>query len=209
MRVSDLLTEARKKHLNYETVLKGKSGEIDKVIVKLAGKDSEGFTKLAKEYKELKAEMEALQEKVSTNSDTLRARMEELFDPADDVLTRLVETCSLTLQLAKAVQPSSKTEVNYEKAFNELLKLIASMVPELKDRIHELTECAKKAAEETKTSNGKKSAFTVKEGVLGDLAAVFKALRLKVSKWISKYDNKLSKARADMAKLQSMPKMAK
>ena len=205
MRVNDLLTEGkRQKGLNYETILKGKAGEIDKVLVKLDGAQSAKFTKLASQYKELQGEVKELQAKLANNQDTIRAHMEELFDPADEVLTRVVETCALTLQLAKMVPPSSTTSTNYEKSFNELVKLIGSMVPDLKDQMESLVECAKKAGEETKTSAGRKSAFTVKEGFLDGLAALVKAVRTRLAKWIGGYDVKLRKAKADMEKLKLM-----
>lgn len=207
MRVSDILAEGkRQKGLNYETILKGKAGEIDKVLVKLDGVQSAKFTKLATQYKELQTEVKQLQSKMADNQDTIRTHMEELFDPADDVLTRVVETCALTLQLAKMVPPSSKTEINYEKAFNELTKLIESMVPDLKGQMAELVKCATKSAEETKSSAGRKSAFTVKEDFWGDVGQLIKSVRLKLSKWLSKFDTKLSKAKADMVKLKAMAK---
>lgn len=205
MRVNDLLIEGkRQKGLTYETLLKGKAGEIDKVLVRLDGTQSAKFTKLAKEYKELNAQVKALQTQLATNQDTIRGHMEELFDPADDVLTRVVETCALTLQLAKMVPSKTTTEVNYEKAFNEMVKLLGSMVPDLKDKMQELVECAKKAGEEEKTTAGRKGAFTVKEGFMDGLAALVKAVRSRLAKWIGSYDVKLRKAKADMEKLKLM-----
>lgn len=205
MRVSDILTEGkRQKGLNYETILKGKAGEIDKVLVKIEGTQSAKFTKLATRYKELQSEVKALQTELAENQDTLRGHMEELFDPADDVLTRVVETCALTLQLAKMVPSSTRTEVNYEKAFNEMVKLIGTMVPDLTAQMESLVECAKKAGEETKTTAGRKSAFTVKEGFFDGIATVIKALRSRLAKWLGGYDVKLRKAKADMEKLKLM-----
>lgn len=207
MRVSELLVEGkRKKDLVYETELV--KGEINKVIVKIEGKQSESFTKTAKAYKEVQAEVEKYTKILEEHKTVLRGKMEELFDPADDVLTRVVETCSLTLQLAKAVQPSrTETEVvDYKAAFESLVKQINEMVPDLKAQIVMLSECAVKSSTSTevKTTNGKKSAFTVKEGFAADFMSIVKAVRLKVAKWLNKYDTKLNKVKAEMDKLQAM-----
>lgn len=205
MRVSDILSEGkRQKGLNYQTILKGKAGEIDKVLVKIEGAQSAKFTKLAKEYKELQSEVKTLQTKLAENQDTLRGHMEELFDPADEVLTRVVETCALTLQLAKMVPPSTKTEVNYERAFNELVVLVGTMVPDLKGQMEELVKCATKAASEVKTSPGRKSAFTVKEGILDSMANFIKKIAAKIKSWTTRYDDKLASAKEALKKLAAM-----
>lgn len=204
MRVTELLEGKRDKSLNYETVLKGKSGEIDKVVLKLEGTKSGSFTKLAKEYKELQTEFENAKIAFEDNKAALKGKMEELFDPADDVLTRVVETCSLTLQLAKAVQPSEKTEVDYKTAFDELVKTIEGMVPDLKDNMKTIVECTLKAATSTKPVAGKSGAFTVKEGFVGDFMDLVRVVRMKIAKALNKYDKKLAKAKADMTKLQAM-----
>lgn len=200
MRVRDLLEGTRKKEFDYEEVpVKTKKGEpasnqIDKVILKLEGSNSASFTILAKNYKELKVQVNDLTEQLDAKRDALREKMEEIFDDKDDLTTRIVETCSLTLQLAKAVQPSTSETVDYKKAYAELLAQLKDMVPDLADQVENLSEAAKKAATVVKAVDGKKSAFTVKEGVMDKAVSFFKKVHARFTSWLTRYDSKLDRA---------------
>jgi effector-binding domain-containing protein len=199
MRVSELLLEgSRKKDLTYSMV--EVKGNVEKVIVKLEGSKSGSFTTIAKNYKELKTQIEELEEKLDVKNKELREKMEDLFDPADEVLTRVVETCQLQMMLTKPVPAS--TTVNYEVAFNTLVSQLADMAPELNAKLAMLVDAATKAAE--KAVAGKKSSFKVsglKEGVIDDIKTVIHILKRKLSKWVARYDRKLSRVKAELERL--------
>jgi septation ring formation regulator EzrA len=195
MLVNELLTEARKKNLTYTA--NEVKGKVEKVTVVLDGKESAKFTKLAAEFKKLDAAFDKAKNDLEANKTSLKGLMEDYFDAEDEVLTRVMETCSITLQLSKAVKPG--ITVDYENAYNSVITQLMGMVPDLKTQIEKLSAEAIKAA--SKPNNGKKASLSVKEGVIDSVMNVFKKLVEQLKSWGAKYDKKLDKVKTDMGSI--------
>jgi hypothetical protein len=177
------MNEARDPQLTYH--FKEVKGKVDRIIVKLEGKKSEIFTKLAKRYKELDNELKALEVRRDELNAETKEKTLDYFNAEDEVLTRVVETVSMTATMSKLSQPSPK--VDHEAVVAALVKLM----PELTDKVRELE------ASFSTTPKPKSPALSVKtnEGV-ADLWAAFKkkasALLAKFKVWGKSYDEKLA-----------------
>lgn len=182
------LDEARNSKLTYTE--KRVKGELDRVIVTLEGKDSELFTKMGKNYKRIKTQIERL-EKIQNNlnKETKKA-VGDLFEANENVLTRVVDTVSISLTLSKLPEVKDKTTVDHEAIIKELIAL----QPELSSKIAELT--AKFTKVTTGTPKPESIRIDVKEGVIGDAWVKIKQLAKSfldsIKSWGESYDKKLS-----------------
>lgn len=189
MLFSEFLREDRHVDPHVTYTVKEVKGKLDKVTAKLEANKSGVFTKLAKRYKEVHEEML----KLETEHNDMNARMKdellEYFDAEDEVMTRVVETVSLTAQLAKQAKDSSKaddTEV--------IAKLLESATPELAEQIALLREQC------VKITKAKSPAFTVKinESVLDSLKKAVGRFLNSIKSWTTRYDKKLEKIKGMM-----------
>lgn len=189
MKIKELF-EARDPKLSYEN--KEVKGKVDRVIVKLEGKKSEIFTKLAKRYKALYDALEKLDAEKDELNKMTKDSMLDYFDAEDEVLTRVVETASMVALMSKLEQPNPK--VDHEKVVNELVKLM----PELTEKVEELAK-AFTTIPKPKTPQLR---VDVKEGLADVWAKIKKAgasLVNKMRTWGSSYDKKLAKIKDMMA----------
>jgi len=94
----------------YEEKKKRKKDDnIDSVIAYIKGHSSAKFTKLGRRYARAKRIADLLTaEKMKLNEDTKKA-VDEIFDAADDIYTRVVDTVSIVFKVAKAETRSSET----------------------------------------------------------------------------------------------------
>lgn len=163
-------------HVSYED-------STTKVIAKLRSYNSQTYTKLAikfeqmslleEEIKELKAEIKA-----STKED-----IADLFDAADAIKTRVVETVSFTMTLSKDPKPTVSPK------YKDILDALTEhLTPEL---IAKLEELKTNMVTVTQKSPSLKIE-PVAEGFVGGLFAKFKNFILN---WGNKYDRKLNQLR--------------
>lgn len=202
--VNKFLTEARKSEgVSYTGFQKGgkKLTEqiemMDKVVAKIDSKKSGQITKVIKEFGAMKNQMEAIQEKMDAIKEKVKIEIDqEFFDASDMVLTRVIETASMTLQFAKVTPAKRELKIAggeaVELVFAEIMKLIentdlAAQVTALKNTLYEVKETA--------------SIWrmpTIKEGVAKDaiskmltyLSGVFSKLFKSVTSWSGKFDKK-------------------
>jgi hypothetical protein len=118
----------RKPHLEYKE--KKVKGVIDRVTVELSGKESEFATKLAKKYKEIDDLTKQLKDKRDLLNLDAKSHLLSYFYAEDEVLTRVLETASLTLTMSKKTIEQSET-INFEGFYKELLVLL----PEIEDKL--------------------------------------------------------------------------
>lgn len=127
MKISDIF-EARVPGLDYKDVVKGKKDPtIDRVVLTLQSKDSEIMTKLAMKYKKLDMIMHAITEQRNKMNEVVKQKMGELFDAEDVFRTRVIETVSATMTLAKKSDPtpaSVQVKIDYEKVSAEIMGLL-------------------------------------------------------------------------------------
>lgn len=126
-----LIAGGRKSHLTYTEELVKK--KLDRVTLELSGKDSEITTKLAKKYKEIKDLESQLSEMRDSANLEAKKHLVSYFDAEDEVLTRVLETVSMTLTMSKKTV-EEKDVINFEGFYNELLTLL----PELEDKLKTL-----------------------------------------------------------------------
>lgn len=118
--------------ITYQEVPKTKKDPtvIDSVIAFLAGKTSERFTKMARRYARAKRiEKMLAMEKKKLNIEVKDA-CEELFEAADDVYTRVVDTATMVFKLSKAGE-SENTKFDKEAYMAELEQLSGMAIDEL------------------------------------------------------------------------------
>lgn len=188
----DLLTEARRSDLPY-TEKKVKQA-IDKVTVTLAGNQSGKFTKLAKQFKELKEKTEELQAETNKLNAEIKDEAIDLFDSADEVYTRIVETVSMTILIGKR-QPDTMektTKVNYE----QIIKEISELVPELKEQIDAIIEANTQVEEKLKVAKSPQLRVDLKEDfsiaeIVKFVKSIGKRLVQSIKSWGKAYDKKV------------------
>lgn len=199
-----IITEARNPKLKYtDKVVKDK---LERVTVTLESTDSATMSRLAKRYVRLETSLKAMQEKRNEMNAKLKGVVEGMFDPEDAVVTRVVETVSFSLTMAKEVAkdiPESK-KLDYEAIAKELIKLIPE---ELQSKVQEITDTYTKIIPaSTKAGVKSLSVSPLEEGVV-DVAK--KAMRALVSRsrqfiqWATGYDKKLSKLEARFNEVKS------
>lgn len=205
--VSTLLREARQNSVaNYTGFQKGgkKLTEqielMDKVVAKIPGGKSAPITKVIKEFDAIKSEMDACQAKLEKVKEKVKTEIDqEFFDASDMVLTRVIETATMTLQFAKVTPPKSERKIaggeKVELVFDEILKLIkdtklAAQVTALKDSLYEIKETASVWRMPT--------VKPLEEGIVKDalskmvsyLSGVFSKLFTSIKNWSDKFDSK-------------------
>ena len=200
--VLDLLTEARRSDLPYTE--KKSKGAIDKVTVALSGNESGKFTKLAKRFKELKEKTDELSKATDKLNAEIKEEAIEFFDAADEIYTRIVETCSMTILIGKR-QPDSieKTEkVNYE----QIIKDITALVPGLKDKIDEIIEANTQVEEKLKVAKAPQLRVDLKEdfsidAILKFARSIGRKLLSSIKTWGRSYDKKVADLRKRIEQL--------
>lgn len=188
------LFEVRKDNIEYvEVKVKDK---IARVVTTLEGNQSGVITKLAKTYMQLDRAVKALAERRNANNEELTDTVSSFFDEAtDSVYTRVINTVSFTLTLAKQTPPEDKTTVDYEKICAELKKLISEdLIGKIAEIEKQYTTVIPKETQKLKKPGLKVD--VVKEGFIGDLNQKFKAVLTiflaKIKAWGKDYDKKLS-----------------
>ena len=204
MKIKDLL-EARVPGLEYEEKLKSKSDPtIDKVTLKLAGKDSEIMTKLSNRYKRLDNLQKAITEQRNTMNATVKDKMSDLFDAEDIFRTRVIETISATMTLAKQgdkTPASSKIVVDHEKVAAELLALLeGELLEKGKLILSKYTQTLNIPAQEPKSpALTVKTSESIKEAFSWDAMKAWAGKFLDYFKsWGRSYDQKLAKIVGEM-----------
>lgn len=189
-----VLNEERDSGLKYTD--KQVKGNIDRVITILSGNKSAVMTKLAQRYHKLDLSIKKLSEERNQINKDMKETVQGLFDSTDVVYTRVVETCSFTITLAKEGKAIEKVEYDFQKIAEELAKLIPD---ELQSKVDEIMEAYKKV----KITQPKSPALTVdlKEGILDSLSKISKmasSVLKKMMGWALSYDKKLDKLKKIM-----------
>lgn len=176
--------EARDPKKTYH--FKEVKGKVEQIILKLDGNESAAYTKMSKRYKEIDAELKKLQaERDAMNEKIKTDIVENYFDAEDAVMTRIIETVSLTAQIAKTPKPKAKVDTD------AVLEKLLELMPELTEKVAALQK------EFTSFPTPKAPALSVKTNEsVSDVWAKVKAKLSKffasISAWGTKYDAKLA-----------------
>lgn len=192
---SQVLAEARDPKKKYTE--KKVKNEIQKVIVNLDSHESAAMTKLAQRYHRLDLAVKRMEEKKKELNKQVKEKVEPLFDATDVVYTRIVETCSFTLQLAKAAKDTTKTEYDYEAIIDDLAELLGKDLEEkVKEIIAKHTKIIDVPAKSPALRMEPKAKEPIKEGFADswDKLTVMAGTFLKtITRWALGYDKKLAK----------------
>jgi hypothetical protein len=186
-----VLKEGRSEDLPYTE--KSVKGKLDKVIVELKGNQSGKFTKLAKRYQELKEATDELEKKQKEFNAEIKKEALDLFDAQDEVMTRVVETVSMTIQLSK------KTEVTTSKVdIDAIIAGLSLLVPELTDQINVLVEANTKVSKSVRSPALK---VALKEGILDNIKDWISGVFDSVMLWTKNFDRKKDKLQVQIDSL--------
>ena len=161
----NILSESRqeKDGISYEiegpTKKATAAGEFSKITATLSGPESAKFTRLAKKYKILDMIAKRAAERRDTLNEETREKVQGLFDVEDAVLTRYVETVSLSITLAKATEAStSETRtIDIDGLLAELYETVdEKLIPVIKELEEKYTKIG------TKTTKASPGALRVK-----------------------------------------------
>ena len=111
-------------------------GLLDKVTATLSGSQSATFTKLAARYKKLDNLIKRVTEARNALNEDIKTKAEALFDAEDEMLTRVVETVSLTANISKRT-PAGERDVEYFDTEGFIEELMTTF-PKLADQIKEI-----------------------------------------------------------------------
>lgn len=172
------------------------SGLLDRVTATLSGKKSEIFTKMAKRYKKIDNAIKVLGEEREMLNEKVKNHMGEMFDAEDEVLTRVIESVSLTATLSKRTPASTKQVETFDT--EGFMTALYQALPDLEDQLNELVNRYKVVREVTVAE--KSPALRVKVEEASDMvdAKVLKRVEEysglvndKISKNLIDYDRKI------------------
>lgn len=108
-------------------------GLLDRVTAKLSGSRSGVFTKIGLRYKEIDDTIKSLTTERESLNEQVKAKIGDIFDAEDEVLTRVIESVSLVATLSKKTPASIKPVETFDTAgfLNELYETL----PDLKDQL--------------------------------------------------------------------------
>lgn len=189
------LTEARNPLLKY--LEKKAKDVIVRVTVFLTGSESAQATRLAKRFKRLDQAMKhhiKLRDEANAEAKKL---FETLFDAEDEILTRVIETATVTMTLSKAVKGSDKPPVetvDFEAAYRDLSELVLGLT-EQKEKLNKKIEAilAKHTTSTPARDTPAKLTTDVKldEGIMDTLKKMVNTVVESIKSWATGYDKKL------------------
>ncbi len=184
---SDLIT--------YEDV--EKKGVIVKVIATLSGSKSAKATVLAKKYKELDDKFKEAKDARDSSNLEITDFILEHFDTIEDAaLTRVVQTCQLTLQLSKSEAAQSIEVVDYEAVCGELTKFLSEELIEVLDGLIKKYTTIEKTTASKPRLTVKTEALIAEAGVVAALKRMLEMFIKNTLARLQRIDTKLEKIAA-------------
>lgn len=178
------VTEARTMPKHAYSVIEVK-GKVDRVIAVLEGKHSASWTKISNQYKELDKNIKKLEEKRKDLNKQIKDRAAtEIFAVEDEVLTRVVETCGMTITLSKKTKTEDSEKVDYEAVVKALAE--ANLPAELSKMLNELIKAHTKAVPGKTTPE--RLTIDVKEGVGSFISNIVDRIKM----WFKRFDKKFN-----------------
>lgn len=210
MKLEMLIVEARDPKLTYTT--KGTKTKVDRVIVALEGSDSASLSRLAKRFSRLDKSLKAMAEAREAMHKRLHETVSGMFDPEEKVLTRVAETVSFSITVAKEVDKVTEESEkrDFEKIANELAKLIPA---ELQAKVDEITKMYTTVVPgSTKAGMKKVTVDSLNEGVLSTIRQIVGAIGAAIKRfttWGKSYDDKLGGLKSQLTDAKKKHKAAK
>jgi len=120
-------------------------GLLDTVTATLSGSQSAVFTKLGRRYKKIDNLIKKLQEAREKMNEDVKVKVEALFEVEDALLTRVVDTVSITANLSKRTPAGTKEVTKFDA--EGMIEEMYETMPELHDKLDELMKRYKKVTE--------------------------------------------------------------
>lgn len=127
----DDLFEQRQTHSEISYRDKKVKGILDRVVAVLSGNKSGQFTRIAQRYRRINRLAKLIKKERDDLNQTVKDKIKDLFNAEDEILTRVIETASLTITLSKE-QTTTETYFDIEGYVEELEKLIPGLETQLK-----------------------------------------------------------------------------
>lgn len=187
--------DGRLQHGDVSYDVKSTKGVPSKVTANLGSHTSAMFTKMAQKVQEAKSlaeELKSLEEDIKAEA---RDLIGDLFAPADEAMTRVVETISFSIELKRAaknvetVKYASVLEEFTEHLTPELIKVLSSLKAKY-------TSVNDKAG--ALSISAKVESVQMTEGVFDKFAGFFAKLKETIASWGTSYDAKLDSLRAQL-----------
>jgi cell division protein FtsB len=183
------LIEARSPKLKYTE--KRVKNVLSRVTLELAGNDSGVVTHLAKRYERLDKSAKLLKEKRDELNAKVKDLADDMFNPEDFVITRVIDTVTYTLSLSAAEKAEAKSptaKVDFEAAFLELSKL----VPELTEQVDAIRQKYTEMIPPKDTPTRLTVKSKVDEGLISSIKRAWDSFVNVIKNWCAHYDDKLS-----------------
>ena len=196
-----MVYEARRTDLVYKEI--AKKGKIDRVVLELESTDSAVMSKLAGRLKRIDDALKIMalrreelkdgwKDKKGEWHQGLRERISEYFDPADVVYTRVIDTVSFSMNLAKKVDKDPEKVTDWEAVAKELITLIDK---DLEDTVNQIIAKYTEAKKVNEKAAAVRVEPIVKEGlsdaakaIAKKISAVFSGFSKKIAHWAIDYD---------------------
>lgn len=130
-------------NITYKEKTKGKGANkiVDRVIAELKSHPSAIYTKMARKYAQIDRIKKLIEEKRNELNEQAKKDITALFNTEDQVYTRVIDTVSLTLTLAREEEPEEVTDttVDYEGFMEELYETLPELEGMLKTILDKYT----------------------------------------------------------------------
>lgn len=169
--------------------------KVNKLIVTLKGGKSNRFSRLLKQYDEIKRYMMLLDQKERQTSNNIREIASELIDASDEVYTKVVETASFTLKINAAnsdveLGKSDRKTTAYKKVIDELEN---HLTPELKAVLKTLVEQYTTISQINPSMTVTPKNLNLSEGIFDKIKEKISKITNFILKWSNNYDKKLKR----------------
>ncbi len=165
--------------------------KLDRVTTELDGLNSATFTKIGKKYEELEEIIASTTKKRNDLNDELKQLCSSLFDAEDEYLTRVVETVSLTMTLAKGYSQKSD-KIEWEKIATEIMALLEGDLKEKAEKIKEQYTTAGSLEKVNPKFDIKIKKESIGSGFVEKIKSYFNNFLNYINSWGKNYDKKLS-----------------
>ena len=161
-------------------------GEFDRITATVTGKASGAFTKLAKKFREIDDLNKELTELRNKTNDEVKQQIEGFFEAGDAIYTRVIETRSLTIRMAKDVQAATKEErkFDFEGFLSDMRTLLESVDQSLIPAMEQLVKAHTQVIEKTTPHKKGAVAVNLKDSLREDSGADLEVLSDLVSRLV-------------------------
>ena len=187
MKVLDIL-EARSPKINYKNV--DKRGKLDRVIAELTNQQGSAFTKMAQQYRVISLIEKRIKAKKDEYNKNAKGKVDDLFDVADQLVTRSVETASLLLTVGRA-ETRTTEHFDREAFMEEVIKLVPALEMQLKALEKQFINSKTTNVSPKLTTKLKDSQYNEDVGSIGKIVSYFK-------RWMTRWDRKFNKLKRQL-----------